>query len=105
MTKSEFLGKRVNFERLKDIFYRETNAGDVHYKVFLKDYDFEHADQKSGMNFFSLVLRVDGDKLADIKKIGHSHMCSGEGTDSDLRAFPFSSLEREAKLILSDVVE
>lgn len=105
MTKSSFLGKRVNFDRLGDIFYRENKAGDVHYEVFLKDYDFEHADQKTGMNFFSLVLRVDGDKLADIKKIGHRHMCSGQAADSDLKAFPFSSLEREAELILSDVVE
>ena len=105
MTKSAFLGKRVNFDRLKDIFYRETNAGDVRYEIFLKDYDFEHADQNTGMNFFSLVLRVDGDKLADIRKIGHRHMCSGQGTDNDLKAFPFSSLEREAELILSEVVE
>jgi len=69
-----------------------------HVKILLSA--FEHRNiYKTGLNAYSLEIDIDKDRIVNIVKVGHCHMCAGHG-DDELQQFPDKSLEVQAQEVL-----
>lgn len=49
-----------------------------------------------GFNAFSIELLLERDAIKDIQRMGHVHMCGGQGTDKELKKFPRADIEEQA---------
>jgi hypothetical protein len=104
-----FLGKTVDREQLvvheADIYAPgEFDSEFAVAEVFLWDFECNGMDS-TGRNAYSIQLSLDADnRIAKIERIGHCHMCHGQGSDDDLKRFPHSTLEEEAHQVLTDLL-
>jgi hypothetical protein len=99
----DFKGKRVRLDEIETMagsncFYE---AGDYDEAfavavVALTDFNCEITD-RFGYSDYSLGIFLDGDRIVSLERVGHVHMCGGQGMDSELRRYPHKTLEREAK--------
>jgi hypothetical protein len=109
MKKCQFIGKQIKLDEAKAI---ATGMGvefsydpeEQHIEMFLSDFEFVGNMDKTGRNGYSLEIDMDGNTIIEITKIGHCHMCSGQGSDDELRRFPHKSLEAQAQEILSRIL-
>ena len=104
-----FIGKTVSLEKLQKIdaeIHPRGKYGDEYTvaEIFLNDFECCITD-KTGRNAYSIQLSLDADnRIAKIERIGHCHMCHGQGSDDDLKRFPHSTLEEEAYQVLTDLL-
>jgi hypothetical protein len=58
-----------------------------------------------GRNAYSIQLSLDEqDRIVNIQRVGHCHMCGGQGQDDDLDVFPHNTLDEELDQVLIQVV-
>ncbi len=70
-------------------------------EVFLRDFQCCITD-RSGRNAYSIQLYLDSQsQVAKIVRIGHCHMCHGQGSDDELKRFPHRTLEDQAHKVLT----
>jgi hypothetical protein len=106
----DFKGKRVCLDKIEAMagsscFYE---AGDYDEAfavavVALTDFNCEMTD-RFGFTDYSLVVYLDEDRIVSLERVGHVHMCGGQGMDSELRRFTHKSLEQEADEKLKTVL-
>jgi len=107
-----FIGKAVSLPMLnKDetVSFCDEGEYDEDYdskgytiaEIFLSDFDCGGFTDKYGRNAYSIRLILDGDKINKILRVGHIHMCGGQGSDDELPRFPHKSLEKEAEHIIN----
>jgi hypothetical protein len=69
--------------------------------MYLCDFDCGGQNMdKTGRNAYSLEIDMDENRIVSIVRNGHCHMCSGQGSDDELRRFPHKSLEAQAQEVL-----
>lgn len=49
-----------------------------------------------GYNAYSITIHVVRNLVKRINRVGHCHLCGGQGADSELEESPRETLEREA---------
>jgi hypothetical protein len=101
MRKNSYFNKVINLTKLEAVFEMD----DKYYERFLEEYDYEEADSRTGFNHFSILLTIKGNKINEIQRIAHCHMCGGQGTDRVVKVFPFKSLEVEASIIMDKLFD
>ena len=105
MNIEQFIGKTVNQEQLTeheaDIYAPgEYSCELTMAEVFLWDFECNGTDSL-GCNRYSIQLHLDEqDQITRIQRVGHCHMCGGQGSDDDLDVFPHPTLEDEACQVL-----
>jgi hypothetical protein len=72
---------------------------------FLYEYQCDGFTDHSGFNFYSILIHLDGEKILDIERIGHCHMCGGQGADDELDEFPHETLEEEAEVEILSILK
>ena len=72
---------------------------------YLYDYLFDGFTDESGFNFYSILIHLEGERIVDIERIGHCHMCGGQGVDSTLDEFPHETLEAEAEVEIASILK
>ena len=103
-----FLGKTVDREQLilheADIYAPgEFDQEFAVAEVFLWDFACNGTDS-AGRNAYSIQVYLDDQKrIIKIQRVGHCHMCGGQGSDDDLKRFPHSTLEEEAHQVLTEL--
>jgi len=109
MNMVSFIGKTVNREQLT-VYEAEVSApGELGREltvaeVFLWDFECDGTDSE-GRNAYSMELCLDEqDRIVRIQRVGHCHMCGGQGSDDNLDRFPHQTLEDEARQVLIDLV-
>ena len=106
-----FVGKRVCLDAVKAMtgpscFYEAGDHDDTDLAVavlMLRDFECEITDQ-FGYTDYSLGIFLDEDRIVSLERVGHVHMCCGQGMDSELRRFPHKTLEKEAEDLLKKVL-
>jgi len=110
MKKRYFVGKHIVPAKLNDYKLDINPPGSyddefITAEIFLYNFDCDMTD-RTGRNAYSLRLYLDNDyKIVDIVRVGHCHMCNGQGSDDDLRTFPHKTLEEEAEDFLSCLLD
>ena len=109
MRTSQFIGKTINRDELAayeaDVhapgeFDRESTVAEV----FLWDFECNGTDS-AGRNAYSIQLYLDDqDHIVRIQRVGHCHMCGGQGSDDDLDVFPHKSLEEDLDQVMLELV-
>lgn len=107
----KFMGKRVSIDEIKAMvgsscFFDAGDHDDTDFAVavvVLRDFECKITD-RFGYTDFSMNLYLDGDRISSIQRVGHVHMCGGQGMDDDLKRFPHATLEKEASEKLSRVM-
>jgi len=110
MRQRQFVGKKISLERLEDIAETMLPRGerDDDYSVaeiFLNDFEIDVHTDRTGRNAYSIEIYLDNDRIKKIIRIGHCHMCGGQGSDDELTRFPHKSLEEEAEDLLNSILE
>jgi hypothetical protein len=105
-----FVGKQVCLDAVKAMagsscFYE---AGDYDEEfavamIMLHDFDSELTD-RFGYSDYSLSIFLDEDRIVSLERVGHVHMCGGQGLDDELKRFPHKSLEQEAEDLLKKML-
>lgn len=114
MRKRDFLNKQVTLEKLKE-YLIESYSDPEDYddervigknrqsaEIYLSEFECYVTD-RAGRNAYSLVIHLVNDRICDIERVGHIHMCGGQGSDDVLNRFPHASLEKEAENILKEL--
>jgi len=99
-----FVGKRVCLDAVKTMagescFYEAGEHDDTEFAVaviMLRNFESELTD-RFGFTDYSVGIYIDGDRIVSLERVGHIHMCGGQGMDDELRRFPHRSLEQEAE--------
>jgi hypothetical protein len=108
MRKKDFIGKNIDIDYIKksDVSYHETGKYDDHptVEIFLHDYELVSHTDKAGYNAYSILLHLSKNLITNIDRIGHCHMCHGQGSDDLLLRFPHNSLEDEAQIIMERII-
>jgi len=101
-----FIGKIVAHKNLRmlDAEIHPRGQYDDEYtiaEVFLSDYECRITD-RAGRNAYSIQLYLDNQhQVVKIVRVGHCHMCHGQGSDDDLNRFPHRTLEEQAHKVLT----
>jgi hypothetical protein len=103
MKKRDYLNKAINAKELIHPFEQDSYGENNSYERFLEDYNYEEADSRTGFNYFSIRLVINENKITEILRIAHCHMCGGQGTDRVVKVFPIKSLEAEASKVMNEV--
>ncbi|MFC1762977.1 hypothetical protein ACFL6U_12970 [Planctomycetota bacterium] len=109
MNIEQCIGKPVNREQLTeheaDIYAPGEYSRELTMaEVFLWDFEYNGTDS-SGRNAYSIQLFLDEqDQIVRIQRLGHCHMCGGQGSDDDLDIFPHTTLEEKTHQVLVDLV-
>jgi hypothetical protein len=103
-----FIGKTVSLEKLRMAEAEISPRGEYDEftiaEVFLSDFECNGTDSE-GRNAYSIQLYLDEqDRIAKIQRMGHCHMCGGQGSDDELKRFPHRTLEEEADQALIDLL-
>jgi hypothetical protein len=104
-----FIGKTVSLEKLRMAQAEICPCGkyDDEFtvaEVFLSDFECCITD-RTGRNAYSIQLYLDEqDRIIRIQRVGHCHMCGGQGSDDELKRFPHRTLEEEAYQVLTDLL-
>ena len=105
-----FIGKTVNRDQLT-AFEAEVNAPgefDEDYTVvviYLWNFACCGTD-KTGRNAYSIQICLnEQNQITGIQRVGHCHMCGGQGADDDLKRFPHRTLEEEAYQVLMELLK
>lgn len=61
-------------------------------------------DSPPDYNAYSLEVHVVDGRISDVARIGHCHMCGGQGVDDELSEFYSPNLEAEAEEALKSIV-
>ena len=104
-----YIGKTVSLERMNDY---EANfhppgvyADDFSMaEIYLNDFQIQTYTDRCGRNAYSVQLFLDANKIIKIVRIGHCHMCGGQGSDDELTRFPHQTLETQADYILNSIL-
>jgi len=107
----DFKGKRVCLDEIKAMtgpsrFYEAGDHDDTEFAVaviMLRDFECEITD-RFGNTDYSLSVFLDEDRIVSLDRVGHVHMCGGQGIDSELRRFPHKTLEKEAEDLLKKML-
>lgn len=105
-----FIGKAVSLSMVqKDSSVSFYNKGEYDDDYSVAELDLNNFEclgntDRTGRNAYSIQLFLDGDKIKKIQRIGHCHMCSGQGSDDELRRFPQMSLEEEAEQKITNLL-
>lgn len=107
----KFVGKRVSVDEVKAMagescFFDAGDYDDTDFAVamiMLRNFQCQITD-RYGYNAYSVNLFLDGNRISSIQRVGHIHMCGGQGMDDELRRFPHRTLEKEAGEKLSRVM-
>lgn len=115
MRKRNFLNKRVSIEKLKEYLIdtdcdpEDCDEGSVvkinrqSAEIYLSEFEC-YATDRTGRNAYSLVIHLVNDHIYDVERVGHIHMCGGQGSDDVLSRFPHASLEKEAENIMKELL-
>ena len=109
MSIEQFISKTANREQLAaykaDIHAPGELADELSVaEIFLWDFECNGTDIE-GRNAYSIQLSLDEqDRIVNIQRVGHCHMCGGQGSDDDLDMFPHKSLEDELELVMIQLV-
>lgn len=108
------IGKTVSLSKLTkkisasdyDYFYDKGDYDEDYSvaEIFLNDFDCPGNTDKFGRNAYSILLFLNGDKIKKVQRVGHCHMCSGQGSDDELLRFPHKSLEEEAEQLITKFI-
>ena len=109
MKTRSFIGKRISLQKLEELAEEIFPPGDYDddYSVaelYLNNFDCLVTD-RAGRNAYSIQLYLDHDIILGVQRIGHCHMCGGEGSDDELLRYPHKTLEEEAHNILSSLLK
>jgi len=110
MWTNSFLGKSLDLHKAKQLDtyqYNPPGETDDEYascEIYLNDFDCETTDSM-GRNAYSILIYLDGTQIVKIVRIGHCHMCGGQGSDDELTHFPHQTLEKEAQGILAGLIK
>jgi len=106
MIKKDFIGRSVDLEYAKEYYSYDEFSMDMPFlEKFLGDFDCDGFTDKRGFTHYSVQIFLVGSKIVDVLRIGHCHMCGGQGSDDELRVFPHRSLEDEAEIVIENVLE
>ena len=78
------------------------------FEKFLCDSEDEGGSpDKAGYTGYSIVLQLDQnrERIVEIERIGHCHMCGGQGADYPLARFPHQLVEEAAREIQAIIRE
>jgi hypothetical protein len=93
MRTAAFTGKRVpldNFRGDGPWAFSSPGRVDEYYAVaecYLTKFDCCGYD-RTGRNAYSIQVYLDGNRIVRIDRVGHCHMCGGQGADDVLRPLP-----------------
>lgn len=107
----DFKGKRVCLDEIKAMtdpshFYEAGDHDDTEFAVaviMLHDFGCELTD-RFGYTDYSLTVFLDDDRIVSLDRVGHVHMCGGQGMDDELKRFPRRTLENETEDKLKKVL-
>ena len=105
-----FIGKTVSLEKLETVdaeIYPRGKYDDEFTvaEIFLSDFECCGMD-RTGRNAYSIQLYLDSrNRIVEIVRIGHCHMCHGQGSDDELKRFPHRTLEEEAHMVLTSLTD
>jgi hypothetical protein len=111
MKTRSFIGKSVALEDVQSadgLVWHDVEDYDEEYavaEIFLRDFDCDGHTDGAGMNAYSVRLYLDGERIAKIERVGHCHMCGGQGSDDELDRFPHQSLEEEAQDVINHLLK
>ncbi|MFC1652773.1 hypothetical protein ACFL3F_03635 [Planctomycetota bacterium] len=106
MNLDQFIGKSVELKDHEADIYApgESDREFTVAEVFLWDFECDGTDSE-GRNAYSIQLYLDEqDRIVRIQRVGHCHMCGGQGSDDSLEVFPHPTLEEEAYQIITKLV-
>jgi len=106
-----FVGKPVCLDAVKAMvgescFYEAGDHDESEFTVavlMLHDFESEMTD-RFGYSDYSLSIYIDENRIVSLERVGHVHMCGGQGMDTELRRFPHKTLENEAEEKLQKIL-
>ena len=109
MNIEQFIGKAIYRKQLEAYDADVHAPGEYSHELTMAEvnlWDFEcNGTDCTGRNAYSIQLFLDEqDQIVNIQRVGHCHICGGQGSDDDLDVFPHESLEEEACQVLEDLV-
>lgn len=117
MQVEQFLDSKISLDKLSDLRAEIFKPGEyfddvTEYlgdgitvaEISLHNFNSNASMARSGRNAFSVLLYLKEDKIVWISRVGHCHMCGGQGSDDTILRFPKASLEKEATEILDSLL-
>lgn len=109
MRKKGIIGRRVDLSKIGkedlSITYEENMYDYPSIEVFLSDFVYDGPTDRYGYNAYSVLIFLENEKVKDVQRMGHLHMCGGQGSDFDMSRFPHPGLEAEAEKRLKKLVK
>lgn len=108
MKTRSFLGRKISFEQLEKVNDPSNYPDDLDNKltfaeIYLNNFECCPTD-RIGNNAYSIQLYLNHDRIVKIIRVGHCHMCGGQGSDEEISRFPHNTLEKEAHSILTTLL-
>ncbi|MFB3786691.1 MAG: hypothetical protein ACE15F_09995 [bacterium] len=122
MKKRSFIGKYVDITKVDKLLWCEYGDYEEYDDNWVDNDDADNENkmksveiylpypednintERSGYNMFSVVLILKENKIVNLKRIGHCHMCGGQGTDDELRKYPCPALEEAAEKSIQEII-
>ena len=103
MEKRDFIGKRIDVSKIGMLtfacYYEKTFDRPL-LEIDLNDFDHKATTDEAVFDSYSLRVELTGNRITDIKRIGHHDMRGGQGGDDELSRLPYRSLEDQAQELL-----
>ena len=100
MEKRNFIGKTIDVSKIGMLafacYFEKTFPCPV-IEIDLNDFNHKVITDEANFDSYSLRVELAGNRVTDIKRIGHHDIAGGHAADDELSRFPYRSLEDQAQ--------